>query len=94
VHIHSNSISNARLFKKFDKALLQPQEIDRSGGPSNNTFVDIVNRLKEIHATRFRAQGIHWMNWANYILAQPPAEHERLMQAAPPGSMLPHFHQA
>ncbi|KXJ83436.1 hypothetical protein RP20_CCG006557 [Aedes albopictus] len=89
IHVfkYAMSITSLSLWEVVNKQLLHPGKKDRAGAPSTEELFDCVNKLKDIHA-HYTALRASWEKWANYILAQPGDQREKLMYEAPPDDYL------
>lgn len=94
VYVYSKAISSLAIFKKVKKALLDPEQTDRSGAAAIVEIQEVVQRLKEIHKYNYAGAAISWTMWANKILASESHLRDGLMHSPPPGSLIELFTRA
>lgn len=89
VHVfkYSVSITSLSVWEVANKQLLNAGKKDRAGAPSTEELFECVTQMKEIHS-HYTALWSSWEKWANYILAQPADQRDKLLYEAPPDDYL------
>lgn len=88
IHVYSMSISNLSLWKKVQKALIEPLNRDRAGASTICEMNVLASQLKETHRLQYQSSHINWIMWANRIQASEPHLRDQMIQKPPPADML------
>lgn len=84
VHRFGNEVSSRALFKAMETQLIKTRELDRANAESTMSTVELVQKLKDAHQTRFRSHFANWTMWAVHIQRQDPILRESLINGDPP----------
>ncbi|XP_055584934.1 uncharacterized protein LOC129737797 [Uranotaenia lowii] len=91
VHVYSNTVSCKQRWEMVSKQLVQFQDCDRAGAPSNQSLSELADELREIHGRDFSGQAFAWKLWATHIHAAPAHDRERRKTELPPQSVIKFF---
>lgn len=66
-----------------------PEKRDRANADSTVSLMELVGKLKEIHAVHYSANHSSWVMWANFIQSTPSHEsRERMINECPPAHLI------
>lgn len=84
IHTYSDNVSSSPIFKRVERALLQPEIMDRSGASTAQAQFDLANRLKAIHGHYLSGDHLTWLSWAHSIQTADPSLQEAMLNASAP----------
>ncbi|KAJ3246969.1 hypothetical protein HDU77_008743 [Chytriomyces hyalinus] len=89
-----NGMDKLDLFRKAKRALFPPDKTDQSGAVQTTVVLNVIERLKAIHSTRYTASNVSYPLWANWITSQPGHMQDKLMEDCPSKVLVQHFDHA